>query len=86
VPTNASSNGARLVFRRPRANSASNGGSVCPASKASSMLRADLPMLWVATSPNVRVVSSSVLCRRLTVRARSCTRLLRERVKSRSSR
>jgi hypothetical protein len=85
VPTNASSNGARLVGRRPRARSASNVGSGYPASKASSMLRADVPMRSVATAPNLTVVSSRVFCRRLTVRARSCTRLLRERVKSRRS-
>lgn len=43
-------------------------------------------MLSVATSPHGRWVSSRVFCKRLTVCARSCTRLTRSRVRSRHSR
>lgn len=86
VPTKACSTSARLAFSRPQARSASTLGSVSPANSASRIARAGVPRISVATSPNLRLVSSSVFWSRLTTRARSSTRVLRWRVKSRSSR
>src|SRR5260370_39361003 len=65
VPTKASSSSARLALSRPRAKSASTLGSVSPASRPRRSACADLPAISLTTFPSLRLVSSSVFCRRV---------------------
>ena len=57
-PSKACSSCARFFRSLPRANPASAAASVFPASKASSIARADTPVTVVTTAVSLRWVSS----------------------------
>ena len=77
---------ARLLRMRPRANSASAVTSLWPSTIASSIARAETPATSVATDASLRLAHSSTFCRPLTTSARSRTKIVRWRVRSRRSR
>jgi hypothetical protein len=70
----------------PVASSARTAGSASPASRAARMARPEAPMLSVATEATLRLTPSSAWSTRLTRGARSRTTVVRERVRSRTSR
>src|SRR5215510_294808 len=76
-PSKASFSWSRLARRRPRAKSARISTSRWPARIASSIARAETPLISVTTDASFRFASSKTACNRLRVRARSWTSVLR---------
>src|SRR5215469_12176128 len=85
-PASAWRSSGSFLRSLPRARSASDAGSVVPAASAISIERPDTPSASVATLESLMPASCNTLWSRLAARLRSSVKLLRYRVRSRSSR